>query len=115
MVYSTDAEHKKEAEDDHYRFLDFFDRADLLIFDAQYDFLDSVDARENWGHSSNLLGVELALRAGVRRLCLFHHEHTLHDEELDRFLEDTRRYLAILEESSTMEVRLAYDGLVMEV
>jgi phosphoribosyl 1,2-cyclic phosphodiesterase len=113
--YSTDAEHKKEAQDDHYRFLDFFNRADLLIFDAQYDFLDSVDAKENWGHSSNLLGVELALRAGVRRLCLFHHEHTLHDEALDRFLEDTRRYLAIFEKSSTMEVCLAYDGLVMEI
>jgi len=68
MVYSTDSEHQEGAHDDDYRFIDFFKNADLLIFDAQYSYLDAVDAKQNWGHSSNLLGVEVALRAGARRL-----------------------------------------------
>jgi len=114
VVYSTDSEHKKESKDDDYEFINFFRGADLLIFDAQYSFLDAVDAKENWGHSSNLLGVELSLRAGVKRLCLFHNEHTYDDEALDKFLDDTRKYLQLMDNSSPLEIYLAYDGLEIE-
>jgi phosphoribosyl 1,2-cyclic phosphodiesterase len=115
VVYSTDAEHKDSAKDDNYEFIKFFQNANLLIFDAQYSFLDAVDTKENWGHSSNLLGVELAVRAGVQRLCLFHNEHTFDDEALDQFLNDTRKYLQILDSSSRLEIYLAYDGLEIEI
>ena len=115
VVYSTDSEHNESALDGQYQFIEFFKNADLLIFDAQYNFLDAVDTKENWGHSSNLLGVELALRAGVRCLCLFHHEHTFDDEMLEQFLADTRKYSNILDSSSGMAVHLAYDGLSMEL
>jgi len=115
VVYSTDSEHLEGAQDDAYRFIDFFKKADLLIFDAQYSFLDAVDTKENWGHSSNLMGVELAVRAGVRRLCLFHNEHTLDDEALDQFLSDTRKYLKILDGASDLEIHLAYDDLVFAI
>ncbi len=115
VVYSTDSEHKGSGREEHDRFLAFFSNADLLIFDAQYSFLDAVDTKENWGHSSNLLGVEMAVAAGVRRLCLFHNEHTFDDDALDRFLEDTRAYLKILDGSSRLKIDLAYDGLDIEL
>jgi len=115
VVYSTDSEHKDDARNEHYRFVDFFRNADLLIFDAQYNFLDSVDAKENWGHSSNLMGVELAIRSGVRRLCLFHHEHTFDDEMLDQILSDTHAYQTILDKTSSMKIFLAYDGLAIDI
>jgi len=115
IVYSTDSEHQDGALDADYRFVDFFRNADLLIFDAQYNFLDSVDAKQNWGHSSNILGVELALRAGVRRLCLFHHEHSFDDEALDQILNDTLAYLKIADNTSSLEVCLAYDGLIIAI
>jgi phosphoribosyl 1,2-cyclic phosphodiesterase len=111
VVYSTDSEHKDSAGGDNNEFIAFFNNADLLIFDAQYSFLDAVHTKENWGHSSNLLGVEMALRAGVQRLCLFHNEHTFDDEALDQFLNDTRKYLKILDDTSRLEIYLAYDGL----
>jgi phosphoribosyl 1,2-cyclic phosphodiesterase len=115
VVYSTDAEHQDDAKDEHYPFVEFFRHADLLIFDAQYHFWESVDAKANWGHSSNLLGVELGLRAGVKRLCLFHHEPTFDDDTLDQFLSDTRTYQTILDPSSSMEILLAYDGLTLDI
>lgn len=114
VVYSTDSEHKEESKDDNYKFINFFQNADLLIFDAQYSFLDAVDAKENWGHSSNLLGVELALRTGARRLCLFHNEHSYDDEALDKFLDDTRKYLQLMDNTSRLEIYLAYDGLEID-
>jgi len=115
VIYSTDAEHKADAENRDYAFIGFFKGADLLIFDAQYNLQDAIDTKENWGHSSNVLGVELAVRAGVRRLCLFHSEHSYDDDALDQFLMDTREYLRIYDASSPLEIHLAYDGLEMEI
>ena len=115
VVYSTDSEHKENSTEDSYEFIEFFQDADLLIFDAQYSFLDAVATKENWGHSSNIIGVELALRSGVRRLCLFHNEHTCDDEALDQFLSDTRKYLQLIDDSSPLKIYLAYDGLEIEV
>ena len=115
VVYSTDSEHKENSNDDSYEYVEFFRNADLLIFDAQYSFLDAVDTKENWGHSSNIMGVELALRAGVQRLCLFHNEHTYDDEALDQFLNDTRQYLQLIDNSSSLKIYLAYDGLEIEI
>jgi phosphoribosyl 1,2-cyclic phosphodiesterase len=115
VVYSTDSEHKEDAEDEDYAFIEFFKNADLLIFDAQYTLLDAFDTKENWGHSSNLVAVELAVRAGVKRLCLFHSEHTYDDESLNKFLHNTREYLRIHDDSSDLEIHLAYDGMEIEL
>jgi len=115
VVYSTDSEHKEDAEVEDYVFIEFFKNADLLIFDAQYTLLDAVDGKENWGHSSNLSAVELAVRSGVKRLCLFHSEHTYDDESLDQFLNDTREYLKIHDHTYPLKIYLAYDGLEMEL
>jgi len=115
IVYSTDTEHGAEAGNEGYPFLDFFRAADLLVFDAQYSLAEAIGPKETWGHSSNLLGVELAVRAGVKRLCLFHSEPTLDDDALDRFLAETRDYLRIHSPESPLVIDLAYDGLEIAV
>ena len=115
IVYSTDAEHKREAEEDEYTFIDFFHKADLLIFDAQYTLLDALDMKENWGHSSNLSAVELAVRAEVKHLCMFHSEHSYDDETLEQFLSDTKEYLKIHADDHHMKIDLAADGLEIEI
>ena len=115
VVYSTDAEHKKGSESPFYEYLDFIRETDLLIFDAQYTLLDAIGDKENWGHSNNILAVELAVEGMVKRLCLFHHEHTYGDDVFDELLEDTRTYLRILSETSTLEITMAYDGLEIEI
>jgi phosphoribosyl 1,2-cyclic phosphodiesterase len=115
VVYSTDAEHKAEAYERDYLFLDFFRNADLLIFDAQYSFFDAITVKENWGHSSNIVAVELSVKSGVKHLCIYHNEPTLDDERLGQFLEDTRTYLRIYAEDYPLKIDLAYDGLEIEL
>ena len=115
IVYSTDSEHKEDAYDEEYIFVNFFRDADLLIFDAQYSLLDAISAKENWGHSNNIIAVELSVKAGVKHLCIYHNEPTFDDERLDEFLEDTRRYLAIFAEKSPLKIDLAYDGMQVEL
>lgn len=111
VVYSSDSEHTPEANRDDYPFLDFFRDADVLIFDAQYELFEHIDTKSNWGHSSNVMGVELAVRSGVKRLCIFHNEHTANDETLERFKLETINYLSIYDENYPLEVIVAYDGL----
>ena len=48
---------------------DFFKDADLLIFDAQYNLTEVLD-KPDWGHSTPMMGAELAYRAQVKRLAL---------------------------------------------
>jgi phosphoribosyl 1,2-cyclic phosphodiesterase len=115
VVYSTDMEHGPDVREESYPFLDFFRGAELLIFDAQYSLAEAIGPKEAWGHSSNLLGVELAVRAGVKRLCLFHSEPTWDDEALDRFLAESREYLRIHDPASPLLIDLAYDGLRIDL
>jgi phosphoribosyl 1,2-cyclic phosphodiesterase len=115
VVYSTDAEHKNEREEDMLPFATFFRDADLLIFDAQYTLADACTVKEDWGHSNNLVGVEMAHEAGVRHIVLFHHDPDHTDRELDRLLEDTKKLAGILTQNTALEVTIAWDGLMIKV
>ena len=115
IVYSTDAEHDKESEDENYPFLKFIKKANLLIFDGQFSLADHLFTKQYWGHSSNLVGIELATRADVKKLCLFHSEHTFNDNELNDFLVKSQRYSKIYDDQSELEISIAYDGLEFDL
>ena len=86
VIYSTDSEHKLETRTETERFVDFFRDADVVIFDAMYSLAEAISVKADWGHSSNIVGVELCQMAGARHLCLFHHEPANDDAALDRLL-----------------------------
>jgi len=121
IVYSSDAEHKtswdQTARNDNYPFLEFFKQADLLIFDAQYEWGEAVQSKDDWGHSSYIAAVELSAKANVRHLCLFHNEPTYDDDRLDVLLQDTREYLKIYNDRQPhpLKIDLSYDGMELEV
>jgi phosphoribosyl 1,2-cyclic phosphodiesterase len=115
VVYSTDSEHKQEEPGEAERFVQFFRDADLVIFDAMYSLADASSAKEDWGHSSNVIGVELCQRARVRHLCMFHHEPTCDDETLATVLEETRRLEALTRAGHHLEISSAWDGMEIVV
>ena len=111
MVYSTDSEHKAAGEPSEETFATFFRDADLVVFDAMYSLAEAVSLKEDWGHSSNILGVELALRAGAKRLALFHHEPNNDDTALTNLLQESRRFEQLSRDGHEVQVISAYDGL----
>jgi phosphoribosyl 1,2-cyclic phosphodiesterase len=115
IVYSTDCEHKYSQLDESYPFVEFYRNADLLIFDAMYSLGDSVSVKEDWGHSSNVVAVELAHAAQVKQLALFHHEPILDDRMIAVVLAEAIRYEGISRRGSKLEVISAYDGLELEL
>lgn len=117
VVYSTDSEHKLEEMDKEQRFVDFFDRADLVIFDTMYSLADAISVKEDWGHSSNAVAVDLCHLAKVRRLCMFHHEPVFDDRMIHDIHHETIRYeeLMRLDGHVPLEVLCAYDGFEIDV
>lgn len=114
VVYASDGEHKPEDIHPEYPYVDFVKDADILIFDAQYSLAESVSMKEDWGHSSNVVGIELALLAGVKELVFFHHEPLSTDAQLDESLENARRLEEILRENRPpLTVSSAWDGREM--
>jgi phosphoribosyl 1,2-cyclic phosphodiesterase len=111
MVYSTDCEHKFQVLDHTYPFADFYRDADVLIFDAMYSLADSISVRHDWGHSSNMVAVELAQLAGVKHLVLYHHEPMYDDRTIETILGETRRYEEISRGARELKITSAYDGL----
>jgi phosphoribosyl 1,2-cyclic phosphodiesterase len=111
VVYTTDSEHRLVDPDEIARFVDLFRDADLVIFDAMYSLADAISVKADWGHSSNIVGVDLCHLANARHLCLFHHEPVCDDDALDQVLKETRRYEEISRSSSALQVSAAYDGM----
>ena len=100
VVYSSDHEPydqelavggdlgRNRHDDAHARFVA---GADLLIHDAQYlgaEYPDHV----GWGHSTVEYVVDLARRAGVHRVALYHHDPSRTDEQIDELLELARAH-----------------------
>jgi anti-anti-sigma factor len=115
VVYSTDCEHKYSSLDESYPFVAFYRNADVLIFDAMYSLGDSVSVKEDWGHSSNIVAVELAHAARVKRLVLFHHEPAYDDRMIEEVFAETVRFEELSRPGHEVEVISAYDGLELEL
>ncbi len=115
VVYSTDSEHKLDDPASARAFADFFRDADLVIFDAMYSLADAFSIKEDWGHSSNIVGVELCQMAGVRHLCLFHHEPAHDDEKLTAIWRETERLEELTRGERPLRITAAYDGLELRV
>jgi phosphoribosyl 1,2-cyclic phosphodiesterase len=111
VVYSTDSEHPLAQPEHAERFVRFFHGADLVIFDAMYSLADAISVKADWGHSSNIVGVELCQLAEARHLCLFHHEPVFDDAAIDAVLAETRRLEEITRGSMPLRISAAYDGM----
>jgi phosphoribosyl 1,2-cyclic phosphodiesterase len=112
VVFSTDSEHKADNMKDEAAFVEFFCDADLVICDTMYSLADSVSMKEDWGHSSNIVAIDLCHQAGARRLALFHHEPTYGDEDIQRMHQESIRYEELTREGrSNLEILCSYDGL----
>ena len=91
LVYATDLEETAGGYPD---VIEFTRDADVLIHDAQYlesEYISAVNPRRGWGHSTVESATEVAKKAGVKRLVLFHHEPTHDDRCIDQILKLARR------------------------
>lgn len=111
MVFLTDNElgAGKSAME---RCVRFCEGATLLIHDAQY-LPEESSQREGWGHSNYEEAVDLASRAGVERLVLFHHDPGRTDDRLRDLEASCRRF--VVERGLKLDVSATVEGSTLSV
>jgi phosphoribosyl 1,2-cyclic phosphodiesterase len=110
IVFFPDTEPQSGAKD--LEMVEFIRGADLLILDSQYDAAE-YQSHRGWGHGCVDDTVLLAIEAGVRRLCLFHHDPNHDDAKIDSFVEHARQI--IREKKSDLQVEAACEGMTIQL
>jgi len=112
---SYDEEAVKEgalaAEEENEKVVRFISGADILIHDSQYTYKEHMSSKMGWGHSSFEHAVNVAHKAGVKKLVLFHHDPDRSDTDLERI---ENRIRNSIRGKSSMEVMMAREGMTVE-
>ena len=90
----------------------FVKDADVLITDTTYRDAE-YPSKMDWGHSAVSQVADLAARANVKKLHLFHHDPDQTDDDIDRKLEDTRAALAKLGSAVICEAPAEGSALIL--
>jgi phosphoribosyl 1,2-cyclic phosphodiesterase len=90
--------------------LDLCRGADLVIHDAQYTPSEFAEKRD-WGHCTIDYAIWLAAEAGAKKLALFHHAPTRHDDMMDQLAADA----VVCGRELGIEVFAASEGLSVEL
>ncbi|MBW3637711.1 MAG: MBL fold metallo-hydrolase [Armatimonadetes bacterium] len=114
FVYASDGAFPAPDSPQAQPFIDFFRDTDLLVFDAQFTLQESLQKPE-WGHSSSVTGVELARRAGAKRLALFHHDPNAGESHLTGLLDAAQNHALNSPLPGQTEVLLAREDLEIEL
>lgn len=97
--------------------LPLYQNVDLMIFDAQYTFLEAAE-RVNWGHSSGPIGIDLAMREKAKQVLFIHHDPAAPDEKIRLAETQTKEYYEAAIKAITQQGRqphtfqwsFAYEG-----
>ncbi len=89
-------------EDYRSQLVEFIKDVDFWVTDTTYMDEEYAAGKEHWGHSSVSEVIEVADQAGVKTLCLFHHDPDQDDDAIDAKLAFARQ--ALLERGSSTRV-----------
>ena len=78
------------ARDMNNRLVQFVNGADTLVTDAQY-IPAEYSSHKGWGHSTTHDSVNMAIKAGVKKLFFFHHDPQRTDKQLDFIVDHYRK------------------------
>jgi phosphoribosyl 1,2-cyclic phosphodiesterase len=121
IVYATDVELDRIYQSEHspkeketliQEYVDFIEKSDLLIADGQYT-EDEYLSKAGWGHSSLPVIANLAYRAEVEQLAIFHHD----PQHSDKFIDDlwARSRVKYGGDDAKMDIFWAREGLTLAI
>ncbi len=73
LAIGVDGEFKRRSQKELGKDLSYYQNLDLLVFDGQYEEAE-LSSHFDWGHSTPSVGVDIALREGIRNLIITHHD-----------------------------------------
>ncbi len=102
--------------------LPLYQNVDLMVFDSQYTLMETIE-KVNWGHAAATLGLDIAMREGIKRVLFMHHDPASSDEKIAAAEIQSRRYYnnqlkdaqRVREPAPSVEWEYAREGMVVEV
>jgi phosphoribosyl 1,2-cyclic phosphodiesterase len=110
VAYFPDTEPRLGGDDRD--MIEFIRDADVLILDSQYDRAE-YKKHIGWGHGCVDDSVALALTAGVKKLCLFHHDSVHNDKKIDAFQKYARQL--VTKAGGKLKVEAAREGMTIKL
>lgn len=110
VVFFPDTEPRHGVEDRE--MIEFIRDADVLVLDSQYDRAE-YKKHTGWGHGCVDDSVALAMKSGVKKLVLFHHDPDHDDQKLDEFVKYARRL--VVKANGKLKVEAAREGMVIQL
>jgi len=115
FVFTSDCEFNIDEIDNIGAYREFFNNAEVVVFDTQYTFEESIN-KIDWGHSSASIAIDIVSRFNVKRLILWHHEPDYGDDKLESVLANAKAYLNMGgKRNSNLRVEIAYDGMEIDI
>ncbi len=111
FVFTSDCEFNIDEIDRINTYKDFFSDADLVVFDTQYTFDESIN-KIDWGHSSASIAIDIVTRFNGKKLVLFHHDPDYSDEKLEAVLSNAKTYMTMdKKRKELIDIDIAYEGM----
>lgn len=90
-AHCVDTEGTRVTREDLGPDLPLYQGIDLMYFDAQYT-LPELAEKANWGHSAAQVGLDIALREGIKKVLFAHHDPGARIEHVLELKRQTREY-----------------------
>lgn len=87
----------------------FVTNADLMMHDTHFT-REGIKGKENWGHSSPEMAIDLALKANVKKVILGHHAPEDMDHDVDLKINSAKEYLKAAGKPGAVEVIALSEG-----
>ena len=102
--------------------LPLYQGVNLMVFDAQYTLMETIE-KVNWGHAAASLGLDIAMREGIKKVLFVHHDPASTNEKIAAAEAQARRYYTnqIKNNKKTgnpiheVEWSFAHEGMVVEI
>lgn len=102
--------------------LPLYQGIDMMYFDAQYT-LPELAEKQNWGHSASQIGLEIALREGIKNVIFGHHDPGAGSKQIAKLRHETAEfYNWKIKQAETNHITLpevnwsfAYEGLEIDL
>jgi len=117
VVFATDGEYTNLNEEFE-KYINYYKNSDVLIFDAMYATLEKTIEKENYGHSTPVIGINIALTSNIKTLFLFHHDPESNDTQIIEAYSQAVKYLKSEQKhfpDNHLKLMIAYDNFVFDV
>ena len=122
VAYCVDTEVTRVTREQLGADISLYEGADMMVFDSQYTLREPVDNIE-WGHASAQIGIDLAIREGIRKVVFTHFDPAATDARVAEAMEMTSDYYNSLVKNAEregkrfkkIEWQFAFDGMLLEV